>query len=545
MSDSARSQLFALLLVGLIMLTTVGLPLAVPHPTTDGTSELSPVQEAKAQSGGQIVCSMNVYLTQNRPCDIQFNTGVEKNLDHLQAYQKAVSKVAARKTVLDIIGNYAKDTKDVAFLIAEREIYKAIVNGSSKAVALSKAKTSVTEYYETKQFNYLDFWNQYVVAQDNIHSTAPEAIYAPKTMANPKDASTVQGVNYKGLRTRTVEFQQLNKSLTVQQVKLRVNWKDKDGVSDSEPFWFDPISEIQHSLTGAQKTEIAIDGPFQTVARPPSPDNGPQQVYIYGPIWDEYEKLESTKQEVLNDINSYVENTYAKFESGKLDPEQVLSQVNQINNFIAEVNPKGGSFDEVSAFLEASGMATPDNASYMDIRYRPYSDTSGTDFGANRTLNGLLASTNEPPTGDWEVNRTYETNNLEGSQTVALIEGGYQQLDGRFEIQNVYNENGEDVGSVNITTETRDYSVSNTTELQNRTQRLQEQIDKLQKLQRTTVVTSGKSAGTGFVQGIANALGNLVGNPFDGVVPGVPGKSLTQILVLGVAAILGVRVLTG
>lgn len=549
MSDSARSQAFALLLVGVIVASTLASPLLIPTGVNnDGlqTENVSPVQSASAQQQ-EPRCTLSQYLSIGGPgaygdgCDVVFNAGVDSEIDHLQAYQKGLSKIAAKETFLTVMSNYAKDTEDVGFLIGELAVYEALENGSSASLAKSKARVEVQKYYQTKKFNYLDFWNQYVTSAKNIDDTVDAALYYPVSAST---APSSDGVNYPddfngfvGFDTQTVNFEKINKSITLKQPKIK--WTYYSGSTFTASAQWDP-----KNLKSGSNTYV-IDN-FQFNIRPPSTDDGNQRRYLGSNNWDGYQDLEQVESEVLADISSFVNNTYAEFEAGNLDNEDALSQVNILNNLIADVDSQNGSFDEVTSFLAATGMATPDldNTSYMDIRYQPYSD-DGQSLKVNRTLEGLIASTTEPPTGSWKVNQTYNTDNLDGSQSVAKLTGGLQSLDGEFEITNVYNENGEDAGDVNITTENRDYSVSNTTELQKRTQELQDEIDRLQKLQTTTIVTGGESAGAGFVEGIANALGNLVGDLFGGLVPGLPGKNLPQIIIAGVIVILGVRVLIG
>jgi hypothetical protein len=343
-----------------------------------------------------------------------------------------------------------------------------------------------------------------------------------------------------------MDFSQINKSIDMKQLDLKWSFWFEETISSSGTTW-DPVykEDVSTSGTAVEDSEMPWSGPMQIALKPPSPDEGPTKQILWASNWDAYGELQQAETEVINQMETYVANTYTKFESGALNNTEVLSQVNMLNNLLADVNTSDGSFSEVTSFLAATGMTTPDldNTSYMDIRYQEYKDEQATELKTNVTLQGLLASTSEPPTGSWETNNTYDTENLEGSQTVALVDGGIQSLDGEFEIQTVYTEDGSATDNVSISTDTRDYGVSNTTELQNRTAMLQDQIDQLQELQRSA--SSGGGGGSLFGGGFS--WPDLPGfdslpNPF--AMLGGLARQFVVLVGIGIAGLLALKVVT-
>jgi hypothetical protein len=479
---TAAKRFGSLALILIIVCSTVASPLLVPYPSADGieTAEVSTTQSAEAQVP-ELNCDLNIYLSDGGICDFNLDPVDESNLDHKQAYQKGLSKIASRKTALTILNNYIKDTEDVAFLVAEREIYKAAVNNETKLQAQSAAQVAIQEYFQQKKFNYLDFWNQYLQAGINIDQTADAAMYSNDIEIEEEDTefATIEDIRI-GYVNKSVTFDKINKSITLKRGEIEAKFEKDDGSHEKAWSYFDPKNGLS-SDDNAQGHVLQDINSFQTTLAPANTEDGPQKAYIFTPHWDGYSKIEQTESDVINQMSNYTDRIWPKIDSGEVDPEEVLSQVNKLNNFIAEVNPDGGGYSEVQAYLAATGMSTADleDGNYMDIRYRQYTN-DGTLASFNLTLEGTLASTSEPPTDGWQINQTYDTKQLDGSQSVAEIQGGYENLDGKFEITAVYDDSGQKTDVQNITTEDRDYTVSNTTELQNRTAVLQDIINELQ-----------------------------------------------------------------
>ena len=320
MKSGIRSKLGALALIGIIVLSTAGSPLLM------SAGPVQSAQAAETESSPELQCELNIYLWDG--CSVNVDPVDEQDLDQLQAYQKGLSKIAAKKTTLQIIDNYAGDTEDIAVLIAEREIYKAISEDRSQAYAQSQAQVAIQEYYQTKKFNYLDFWNQYVTAAKNIDDTADAALYYPVSASDPPNSDSVNYPDdfdgFVGFDTQEVNFDKINKSITLKQPKIK--WSYYSGSTYTHTAHWDPKNRK------AGEDTWTIEN-FQFTIAPPSPDDGPQTRYLAATNWDGYQALNQKESEVINTTNRLVENTYSDFESGDLDAEEILSQVNKINNF--------------------------------------------------------------------------------------------------------------------------------------------------------------------------------------------------------------------
>ena len=513
------------MLVGLLVLSSVAMPM-LPYLTSDGVETRSnPVSSVGSADAQTITASCTVadWIGADSYCDTDYDTSVENNLDHLQTYQTGLSKIAAADVYRTTFENYVLDTEDIAFLVAERSIYDSINNGDSKILAQSKAQVAIQEYHQSKKYNYIQFWNQHAVATNNLAQTTPAAINIPNI------DSRWNFVRFEGLRNETITFDKINETVTLE--KFAFYAKSDDGDDTSTVRW-DPINGKQTGIWDV------IGGTYQINLVPPSPEDGATTPIVYASQWEAYDELDRLESETIEKMENYTDATYSEFESGNLNASEILSQVNQINNLLADVDTENGDFNTVTSYLAASGMTTPDldNTSYMSIRYQEYRDSSKSDLKGNQTLDGLIASTSEPPTGSWQVGQTYDTENLDGSQSVALVEGGMAQLNGEFEIQEVYNESGGQVYDAEIQTTTRDYQIEDVSDLNNRTQQLQKEIDKLQEIREES---SGGGALFGDLGSISlPGLGDVpVLGAIAGGIASVGGFVLLIVLLLIVAAI--------
>ena len=215
-----RAPALSLALIALLVASSIVAPLTVAYPTSDGieTTELQTTQSAEALT---VTCDLGNFLNPDVSCSFEPDN-IDSNLSHYEAYQEGLGQIASQDTFLSVFNNYAKDTEDVAWLVAERAIYDALNNGLTQTQAQSKAQVAVQEYYQKKKYNFLDFYNTHVTVLDTLMNSSGSVAYAP---LNPSvsddyysDSQSFHGVS----GTFTQEFDKINKSIEVK--KLGGNW---------------------------------------------------------------------------------------------------------------------------------------------------------------------------------------------------------------------------------------------------------------------------------------------------------------------------------
>jgi len=492
----------------------------------------SPVGQASATCSGMGVMVDDDCGPDNDPS----NTEIDQSQDHLSLYQQGVSMMSMSQSFNDVMSNYVRDTEDIAWLTAERAVAQAYQNGSTQSAAKIDAKEAVKDYYATKQKNLLTAWDNHMAAlksMKNQTSTftndSTEFVYKTENHNGYQPGANYHEAWFAGFELRKKNITLINGE-TVKSYILDPLLQDDGTYVHME---YNPVTGLQFYDNTARSTEYVYDhtsGGFgQINIRAPPNSDYPQKAYFFKPRWDgPANNIQSTYDEVASEIDVFVDNTYNDFQTDQINVTELLSRTNLMNHYMAD-GSGNASFNDVVAALSAAGWSTTDlgNTSYMNLTYEPNHLSN-----ASITRKGMLLSGEAPPNETWTVGQQYNSSEINGTQAVATLAGDLHTVNGSFQINAVYDSNGEEIEDVDITTPDRSYKTTNTTELQNLVEQLGKDIEKLEDMK--TDDSGGAGAGSGVdASGFFSAFGNALTGLFGFVGSGVTGAIQGLVIVAG------------
>ena len=520
----------ALLVVGSVVANPLGLALV---------DRADPTGDARAGSV-TIDCSPELVLSPTDTCDISFDDGeIEDIQDHLGIYSEATAVHAQTKGFLDLYENYAKSTEDTGWLVANNATANAYVSGLSKSETKVAVKQDVKDYYTIKELNYVNAWNNYVASLDGLLNRSDTV---GSTTLGVDGQFTVNGFhedggfgynhdtgNYEmtkitGLSTGTKQIELINGSETMIRT-LRIDGTDSDDyismVAGYNPITGPEIADYSYPEGGSGWSHYNNGISTGTInAQPPNNDESVFS-YFYAPQWtNPYEEMVSTKDEVLNESDMFIEQTWLDWEQGNIDSQDIISQTNAMNRWQTDAATENATFNDVVAGLAASGLSTPDpsETGYLNMTFEP------NNLNGNLTAQGMLLSSTPPPNGTWEIGKTYQTANLSGVQTVvALGESGattytVNSTSGILRVNAAYDRDGNEITDPQLSAPERTFEVTNTSDAQELLIQLGALDKELEERQASDGSTGGDDSSTSesnlwtqLVEGLGNAISGLLG----------------------------------
>lgn len=473
----------ALLIVGSVVANPLGLA------ALDGAD---PTGDARAVSGGYTVeCSVQDIMSAN-VMGCEFNNAdeqIEDLQDHLSVYTTARSIKDQSLTLTNVFDNYILDSQDTGWLIANNETANAYLDGATKAETKTRVKQSVKQYYTVKQLNLINGWNNHVAAFDSLVNQS-ESVGSTTIGTDGQfnvvgwDAEYVNGdgtsgnLEYGGYKDVLNDVSTSKKNITlingsttmIREITLSVEAQSDSVTGD---IIFNPVSGTRYENFVRSDSAYIDHMNYAKMgdinARPPNSDYS-VFAFLYVDRWtDPANKLEQANQEIINESEIFVEQTWLDWEQGNINATDIIAQTNAMNRYQLDSTSDSATFNDVVAGLAASGLDTPplNETGYLNVTFRP------NDLNGNLTAQGMLLSTAPPPNGTWEVGKTYETANLSGAQTVIALgsSGDTQQYQvnrtaGILRINDVYDRDGNRENITELESVTRDYTVTNTTESQ-------------------------------------------------------------------------------
>lgn len=452
-------------------------------------------------------------------CNPGNDNELDQTEDHLAAYQFATSQEANTEAFLDLYGNYIMDSTDTAWLLAEKVVANEYINGSTKITARSKAVEAVQNYYTIKQLNLINAWNNHAAAIESLrikNDTLSEK-FISYSGVDLTVLNTGSGNNLgQPATTRLHGIEEINVTLingstaTVKALEFHYNW-DKYSTGLYFRAAYGPYiggNYMNGSFKITEQVDRSIDtftDPGQLTYRPPNSKSGSlPQSYIWNPDNWNYPIQNTTdaNNEVESEIKTWVDNTYSAWDTGQLNASELVSRVNKMENYVVQAQSDNATFNDVVGGLSGLGLSIPTNqTATMNISFEP-ENINGT-----LTKNSILMASNSPPTGEWEVNKTYNSNNIQGAEYVYTTNGDTYLINGTFTINSVTNKNGETLTNVNITSPERNYAVTNQSETQDLLTNISEQLNDIQ--QRQNQVGGGSSPD--IVGGVSDVVDNVVG----------------------------------
>ncbi|MHB9288122.1 hypothetical protein ACKVMT_13915 [Halobacteriales archaeon Cl-PHB] len=532
-----RERIFSALVVLLLVCSALAGPAAA---ATGATTSTAPT--AAIDAGVQPLLTPICFISDG--CDDDYNKTLDTMEDNLAVYNQAVGLEADSDAYTDVYYNYGLEVEDTAWLLMEREVAASYDNGTTQAEAKTNAKTAVEDYIALKDANFYERWAFHANASAQMESRddtigGDDVIYLPVSSIEQYQALDGSGYSWRtyggkhGDSTWTIEnlggatsnvtlSNGTTKEIDTIYFEMHL---DYNGDSDSVAAEWAPglglhdVTDLQPGGTNMLK-DIRLKSDFQLNARPPPEASETEHLnLVYGPWWsDATNAMHTSRDEVLNETDLFVDNTWPKFDSGELDPVEILSNVNLANHYQLDATGENTTYSDALAALSASGLSTPplNQTGWMNISYQPYPATS------NTTYQGMLLSGGSPPNGTWKSGVLYESDSLDpnatdvaGVQAIAKLDGGVTTLNGTFTIEAAFDQSGNQIENETFENDDRDFKATNTSELKAVMAELTETLNEIEERQSEDGAGGGSGGGwefTGFgFGGLLAGLGGVLG----------------------------------
>ncbi|WP_239640680.1 hypothetical protein [Haloferax denitrificans] len=408
--------------------------------------------------------------------ELQELDGEQEELDIYNAALQQRSETEVWSTTYD---NYVNDTESVAWMKAQVAVAEAYENGSSEAVARSRARQAIADYYAVKQVNLLEKWNVTASSWDTLRGIAENEtnVSADFVHWDWQDGSDSTGpFTYLGTSSHTYSL---------------VNGSTEDTIA----LRFDPEGSNAHGLSPVNPRDDTTFDHIRAL-EVNAPNSNYERIEYADPLdyANRLDKINTLNSNLQAESDNFVNATYDDFASGQINSSDVISANTAMFEYgsVSE-NDSQGFYRSVAA-LSTMGFATPNmsTSGMMNVSY------------GGQTYQGLVLA-REAPGGSWAANTTYNASNITGPVFLASADGRKVDFAGEFTIQEMTARDGSQVQTQNTTTYV--YKSANTSELL----AMQEEINQLREEVESRQQSVGGSGGSGGLDSQALGIALLVG----------------------------------
>jgi hypothetical protein len=395
------------------------------------------------------------------------STELDANETKLEIYESAQTQETTADNWLTVIDNRLQDTETVSLVNHGRPAYIESLNeAGSKSAANTTAVSNITEYYSTMETNLYSRWNSQILhakyLQNQSESQTGVSSYFIRLATNTTDLDsstwTFQSANLIGFGTKQVTLQN-GSSMTVQTATANISVYNS-GTGDTytvQPTLTPTLGSFWVDWTNSQGTVGTYSSGTSTghggieVAAPTN--NYEDSTFVE---LDRYEtalkEIDSQTDSSIQTMATIVNQTYDAYEAGQINKSELITPATLMGNY----EPAGSQFDGYAAATLASlGISQPENYSTIG--------TMNVSFEDGATSQGIIMAANNPPSGQWEVNQTYNPENITGSEFL-VGNGEIREIEQNFTITAITNQSGGEVQNFTITE--RQYETTSANDLE-------------------------------------------------------------------------------
>lgn len=532
MSKSQPEQALAVAAAMLLVASAVGVaPSASPVGTASATHDCSTLEETLTfalGTTGQVVDKTlrdGKCTESHRAEAIDDLNEANAEQERLDIYNAALQQRAETQTQNAVLDNYLNDSQSVAWMKAEIAIAEAYQNGSSKAVAKSKAKQAIADYYATKQANLNERWmisltsyralletaeNQSNITQRPMSGGA-DAVGAVNATGQNPDPSFVGitgtqqshdgGYRGPGLKSFPNGTVTLVNGSAEETLDIKTGRIDYPGGTHYTTTTFDITTGSGEIATGVSWGEFVVEAPNEYSDRITYMD--PDK---FAERWSHIETLNNDLQA---EVDPFVNSTWTAYESGQINSSDVLSRNTQMFEYgVDATNDSSRNLYNVVAALSSMGLDTPSiaGAGTMEVSY------------AGTTYDGLVMA-REAPNGSWSSGTTYNTSDIDGVVMLATTGGSQINMEGEFTVEAINAEDGSSVEQVSATKVV--YKTANTSEQLQKMQKISDLRAQVEAYKSRIEAGTGGGDGGGDDDGLA--LPDWVPGGWSGLLAGLLG----------------------
>jgi len=515
-------------------------------------SPAAPTQPAQAQTlgpgtGVDLACTATGFLYGGDICDGSVASPEDKQ-DALSLYQAALQTDSSNNQWFDLLNNQLETSKEVAWMRAERAAARAATNGSTQSAANIDVTESLNEYYSIHETNLIDKWNLLLTGANSYRQQAGNVsgygmwnmqhFNVDTSTSNPNYRVELQSFEFVGTSNTTHTLPNGNET-TVKTLDVSASFAhifEDDGSTrstETQTWSFSPVSDSRRRSTswsdsGADSISASVSATYLKLLAPDTEYDARNYLSLNRFISDQ-NSIRDQLANMTNETDTFVSNVYPALESGEVDPEDLVSNVNRMFNYATQ-GGANATYSEAYIALASMGLDPAGNSSYLSLTYQ-HDGAPG-----NVTNDGMLLS-DTAPGGSWDVGKIYDSANISGPQMVVTLDGDEHTINGTFQINGAYQDDGTEIANPTLDAPGNDYAVSNTTEAQQLVRSLTEKINRYHNLTANTAAGGGGGGvnGMGGLGGIGSFFGGLANS-----VAGFLGIPLRQVVI--VAGVLGLAV---
>ncbi|OAQ54805.1 hypothetical protein HTG_04355 [Natrinema mahii] len=368
-------------------------------------------------------------------CPTSFlNQEINDLQDANDIYNYGLNGMAGTEAAFTFFDNYLNDTRSPARMRMQVAVSQAYQNGSSEIKATSDARAAVTEYYTVKEENLLRTYNTSLHLADGMVQRTETSGFDPKNTTRLVGSSS-EGYSYsftgsfRIVGSTTVELG--DNSTTVQMPVMETTLGSigthssygKVNVTSTARFTLLNATDahtLQFEDTDGSETG-SFDMSFTQINLRHAVDPATYPKHVYLDV-SKFENRRSTitdqRDEMLNYSESFVSNTWSAYEEGRINANDVVSRLTQLEGFSQDAVGENATMDDVVVALSSMGLATPDlnSTGYMSVEFTPEAGSNPDPI----TQEGMLLSSSSPESGSWSANTTYTPNEIENSTPLMM-----------------------------------------------------------------------------------------------------------------------------
>jgi hypothetical protein len=365
---------------------------------------------------------------------------------HSDIYSAMSTQEDTFESALAQRNNYVQDSRTQAYLKAENVTVQAMLNESGAgSPTLSElnttAENAAVDYYtESHQYADVNIWNKHILGLK----------YAFERAENESDLSSddvmalkfQNGTGYmsdQGTDRYVRGFNQTN--ITLANGTTREVWQVQVYFEYSDPSCFGAVNTSVGPRTGpieVQDSSCESPPPTLTGVKSLQPDGSSLDNFTFvnhTRVANRFDETSSAADLVADNARVNAKSMYDAENNGTFDPSNYSNPYALAQEYATDYNSTG-----YWSYAMASGAALGYRVADLNgtsLMYVKYGDT---------TYEGQIMSPNGPTsTTGWQVNHTYNPDNIDGTQWLMRSDGNLTKLTGNFEITRMTGENGEEI----------------------------------------------------------------------------------------------------
>lgn len=423
--------------------------------------------------------------------DKSVDQSLESNEQETEIYKSAQTDnehTNIHKTTFD---NYLKDAQTIALIKGKNAYIRSLNNGSSESAARTDAREAVKDYYSVKQINLAETWSASIANWEYLEDVSDSDSGINDTYVVPhivvQTAEDVRNIK-DGHDMATV-----NDTVTLSNgSSYNVTKVDVHGVNNGYEYehlnsgtWYGHNETV--APIGPTTGTVVLSAADLTGLMVRDYEGGTNhEIMKFNDYATRWSNIESNQSAALNEIDTFVNNTYSGYQEGDVNNSELIDPYVAHSEYAPNGSFEAWSMMQLSLLKGATPPKDLDKVGNFNVT---------TESGRNYT--GMLLSDENPASGQFENETTYDASSIPGPQYVVTADS-IRELTGNFTIDEITDSNGNAVQ--NVTVREVNYSTADTQEYQQLLENLsalRAEIDARQ---------AASSGGGGAILGDANPI---------------------------------------